>query len=273
VTRFGQTRPIRAVDLPDGAWWQDVDTPADLLRARRLIRRSLTKDSDGPVSRYLNRPISTRITMAIAPLRISPDVLSVLFFLVGVWAAWSLSAGRAVVGGLLLQAASILDGVDGETARLLKITTERGAMLDALVDRMVDAAVFAGVSLWLWTDPSRLFRAMIISMSALGWAAIALTARKRWWAVSAMEQPPEVERRLGLLLGGRDGRLFVMAGLAFVDLPGLALAAGILSYASNILIRAVLLLPGLRVRSASVPAVSPPQGVGQASDGDLEEVG
>jgi choline kinase len=27
VTRLAQTRPLRAVDLPAGCWWQDVDTP------------------------------------------------------------------------------------------------------------------------------------------------------------------------------------------------------------------------------------------------------
>jgi hypothetical protein len=27
VTRLAQTRPLRAVALPAGCWWQDVDTP------------------------------------------------------------------------------------------------------------------------------------------------------------------------------------------------------------------------------------------------------
>jgi CDP-L-myo-inositol myo-inositolphosphotransferase len=272
VTRLAQARPIRAVPLPAGTWWQDVDTPTDLVRARGLVRRSLTKETDGPVSRHLNRPISTRITMALAPLRIPPDLLSVLFFLVGIWAAWSLSAGRGVVGGLLVQTASVLDGVDGESARLHGNVTARGALLDALVDRMVDAAVVAGVGLWLWSDPSRLFRAMIIAMAAVGWASIALIAKEKWQAIPALEQPPAVERRLGVLLGGRDGRLFVMAACAVFRRPEFAVVAASVSWGATVLIRTVLLvMPGRRV----VPAAKapPPSEVRQAADGDLEEVG
>src|SRR5205814_6886033 len=114
VTRVAETTRVRAVPLPPGSWWQDVDTPEDLRRAKTLIRRSLAKSTDGPVSRYLNRPISTRITMALGRFLISPNLLTGVILLVGVWAGWSLSASRAVVGGLLTQAVSMLDGVDGE---------------------------------------------------------------------------------------------------------------------------------------------------------------
>jgi CDP-L-myo-inositol myo-inositolphosphotransferase len=63
VTRLAQTRPLRAVALPAGCWWQDVDTPHDARVARAALRRSLGKDADGPVSRWLNRPLSTRLGM------------------------------------------------------------------------------------------------------------------------------------------------------------------------------------------------------------------
>jgi choline kinase len=68
VTRLAQTqtRPLRAVELPAGCWWQDVDTPQDVRAAKRALRRSLAKDADGPVSRLLNRPLSTRLSMVLA---------------------------------------------------------------------------------------------------------------------------------------------------------------------------------------------------------------
>ena len=55
VTRLAQTRPLRAVTLPAGCWWQDVDAPQDARAAKMALRRSLGKDADGPVSRWLNR--------------------------------------------------------------------------------------------------------------------------------------------------------------------------------------------------------------------------
>jgi choline kinase len=47
VTRLAQTRPLLAVALPAGCWWQDVDTPQDARAARVALRRSLGKDTDG----------------------------------------------------------------------------------------------------------------------------------------------------------------------------------------------------------------------------------
>jgi hypothetical protein len=263
---------VEAVPIAPGAWWQDVDTPDDLLRARELVRRSLMKDTDGPVSRHLNRPVSTRITMALAPLRIHPDVLSVMFFLVGMTAAWSLSAGRALVGGLLVQAASILDGVDGETARLRGLASARGAMLDATMDRMVDAAVVAGLGLWLWEDPSRLFRAMIIAMASVGWAALALGAKEKWRAIPALERPPDTERRLGILLGGRDGRSLVMALGAVAGRPEISILGAALSWSSTVSVRTFLLIRGGPRSRSAVRKASAPQEVRQHPHGDLDEI-
>jgi hypothetical protein len=75
VTRLVQARPLRAVALPAGCWWQDVDTPQDARAARMALRRSLVKEADGPVSRWLNRPLSTRLSMVLARLRPAPDLV------------------------------------------------------------------------------------------------------------------------------------------------------------------------------------------------------
>src|SRR6266571_4225280 len=50
-------------------------------RAAARLRRSLPKEADGPVSRYLNRPLSTRMSMALAHLPLHPDVVSLVAFL------------------------------------------------------------------------------------------------------------------------------------------------------------------------------------------------
>src|SRR5256885_9753015 len=39
VTRLARGAAVRAVPLPAGAWWQDVDTPDDLHKAKVLVRR------------------------------------------------------------------------------------------------------------------------------------------------------------------------------------------------------------------------------------------
>jgi 1L-myo-inositol 1-phosphate cytidylyltransferase / CDP-L-myo-inositol myo-inositolphosphotransferase len=286
VTAMGRVAPIRAVRLQETGWWQDIDTPQDLRLAKHRLRQSLAKPTDGPVSRYLNRPISTRITMALSAARIPPAAFSVFTAMVGLWAAWSLSASRAVVGGIFVQAASILDGIDGETARLQWRTSERGALLDDLLDRMVDAVIVAGICLWLWDDPSRPFRTMIIVMTAAAWPFIHLAVKKPF---QVFEVPPSAGRRpLLVVVGSRDVRLLIVAGLCFVDRPWIALVAGTLAYVVSVLRRIPfmlarvgrgilrrfrplrVMLPDSLRRDAPARAAAPHE-VGQPADGDLRE--
>jgi choline kinase/phosphatidylglycerophosphate synthase len=239
ITELSQNRPLGVVALPPGAWWQDIDTPDDLRTARTMLRRSLANPTDGPVSKNLNRPLSTRLTMAISPFRLSPTLLTFAAFLVGIYAAWSLSAGRAVVGGLMVQLNSVLDGIDGETARLQFRASRSGARLDSTADRMIDAAVVAGVGLWLWVDPSRTFRATIILASAAGWGIIAYRLEDK---VSTFELPPSSDRPLSLMLLGRDVRMLILSAGSILDLPLAALAVGFVTYSSSGLLRVVRVL-------------------------------
>lgn len=261
VTNLAREAPIRAVALPLGTWWQDVDTPEDLKAARARVRRSLGKETDGLISRKLNRPISTRITMALAPLRVSPHLLSLVTLIVGVWAAWSLSAGRALMGGLLVHAASVLDGSDGETARLQGTSSRRGAALDAFFDRMVDAAIFSGLWLWVWDNPSREFRIMVISIAALGWGVLANSLQE---PVSVFEVPRRHEPRLLALFGGRDTRMLVLAIGSLVTLPVLAFAGALLAYGVSAIWR-VWLVAGGRPRGSPDGSMVKPVGVASPS--------
>src|SRR6202048_5577601 len=100
-SRLAEICPLRAVPLPEYAWWQGVDTPADVRRASVRLRRSLVKAEDGPVSRYLNRPLSTRISMLLARARLPPDLVTWLAFALGVAAAGLLDLGQGLAGALV----------------------------------------------------------------------------------------------------------------------------------------------------------------------------
>jgi phosphatidylglycerophosphate synthase len=200
VTRLAQTRPLRAVELPAGCWWQNVDTPQDARAARMALRHSLSKDTDGPVSRLLNRPLSTRLSMALAPLRPAPDLVSLVALGLGLAGATLLAAGQGLAGGLLVHASSVADGVDGEVARLQLRGGPRGALLDGLLDRVGDAAILAGLGCGRWaaTAPRGVLgltvaatTGAVLSMASKDRAAALLGGRTaacswspwvRWWA-------------------------------------------------------------------------------------------
>jgi choline kinase/phosphatidylglycerophosphate synthase len=136
--------------------WKDVDTPDDLEKARKLywrvLRRELTRPGDGLVSRYLNRPISSRISIALyrRRLHVDPNIVSIISFLICVCGAIFLALRSFLIGGLLIQTSSIIDGVDGELARLFKRTSNFGALLDSFLDRLADLSVIMGLIIVLW---------------------------------------------------------------------------------------------------------------------------
>ena len=243
VSSFAERRELHVVPVPPGSWWRDVDTPEDMRAVGRRLRRSLFKRSDGPVSRFLNRPVSTRLSMAIAPMRMHPDLLSLIAALLGLGAAALLWHGLGVAGAVLTHAMSVLDGVDGESARLQQRARPEGALLDGVLDRLGDAALVAGLAVWAVSEGQVSSSVGLgIAVVATALAVLSMATKDR---IDALGLPPAPERRLTFLLGGRDARLlFVVAG-ALVGRPAWALIAMIVTSGVTLVARIVL------VRSAA----------------------
>jgi 1L-myo-inositol 1-phosphate cytidylyltransferase / CDP-L-myo-inositol myo-inositolphosphotransferase len=238
VTTFAASRPLAAIPLPPGAWWLDIDTPEDLRAATRTMRRALAKPDDGPVSHYVNRPVSTRLSMAIAPVRIHPDVISAAATVTGIVAAWLLGMGSGVVGAIVTTLTSILDGMDGEAARLQDRATPSGALLDGVLDRLTDAAIVAGLSVWAigegMVSPSA---GVILAVAATAASLLSMATKDR---IAAVGLPAAPERRIAFLLGGRDGRLLLVTTFALVGRPTWALIAVTATVGAALAIRLLL---------------------------------
>lgn len=150
---------ISAVDLR-GLPWIDVDTPADVRRAERmLVRAAAGKPGDGVVSSRLNRPLSWRISLLLLRAGVTPMGATLLSFALALAAAGALALGAAwpaalVLGGALVQLASIVDGTDGEIARATLRASPRGAYLDSVLDRVADAAVLVGLAVACGLSPA-----------------------------------------------------------------------------------------------------------------------
>jgi choline kinase/phosphatidylglycerophosphate synthase len=242
ISALAEREPMTAVPLPEDSWWHDVDTPADLRTAGLQVRRSLVKREDGPVSRYLNRPVSTRVSMILAPLRLSPDAVSVVVAVLGILAAVLLGRGDGLAGGLLAQAVSVLDGVDGELARLQVRAGPRGALLDGVLDRAVDAALVVGLGVWALDAGTPARTAVALVAAAAAGSVMTMASKDRVWALGL---PPAPERAIGYLLGGRDGRLLLIALFAVLSRPALALAAVSIAAWLSVAVRVI----AVRVRS------------------------
>jgi phosphatidylglycerophosphate synthase len=208
----------------------------------------MTKDEDGPVSRYLNRPVSTRVSTVIAPLPLSPDMVSFVALALGVAAAVFLGLGRGIAGGILVHVGSIFDGVDGELARLKLRARPSGAFLDGVLDRAADAAIMAGLGVWALAGSSD--RAtLLLTVAATAGAMLSMASKDR---IAALGLPPAPERRLAWLLGGRDGRLLIVAACALAGQPLLALGAVAVTSVLSLALRGFFVWSAVRAESSSV---------------------
>ncbi|MFL6043031.1 MAG: NTP transferase domain-containing protein [Gaiellales bacterium] len=237
ISRLAADEHLAAVPLPPGAWWHDIDVPEDLHAARRSLRRSLGKPSDGPVARTLNRPISTRVSMVISRLRPNPMTVSLLTLAVSAAAGVLLALGKGIAGGVLLQLGSIGDGIDGELARLQYRASAWGALMDGVFDRLADAIAIAGLTIWAVHDgPLSYTWAIVLATAAATGSLMSMASKDR---IRALGLRQAREDRLSLLFGGRDARLLLVAIAAVLGAPVVGLILVILTTTITLVFRLV----------------------------------
>ncbi len=122
-----------------------VDTPADVGAAERRLLKSLIKDTDGFMARHVERPISLMISRRLAGTAITPNQMSLISVAVGICGGPFFLSSRPLmqtIGALLFLAHSILDGCDGELARLKFQQSRWGGVLDFWGDNVVHTIIF-----------------------------------------------------------------------------------------------------------------------------------
>ena len=84
----------------------------------------------------------------LARLGIRANTLTMLGFLLNVFAALLLAAGHFTAGGIVFLVFNALDFLDGAVARLTGTASDFGAFLDSVVDRYSEAVIFVGLGWW-----------------------------------------------------------------------------------------------------------------------------
>ena len=191
-----------------GRFWIDVDDPAAFRRAEdAILARLKDKPNDGPVSRHLNRPLSVKISRRLVNYPVTPNQISLSSFFCSVLAAglFALSGYFALlVGGFLAQFASVIDGCDGEVARLTYQSSDYGGWFDAVLDRYADAFLLFGLMWHVYADKNDSLILLIGFLAIIGSFMLSYTADKH---DSLMRN--RINRGRGLRMG-RDIRVFLI---------------------------------------------------------------
>lgn len=146
-----------------------VKDNSDVRVIEKSLIRNLTKPNDGWVSRHLNRPISTQFSRLLAHTNITPNQVTLVLVLPGLLTGLILAKGGYwgfLVGGALFHLTSILDGVDGEMARLKFKSSLYGKWLDFMCDNLAYLAALVGFLIGLFRDGISPFEKMA-SLTAL----------------------------------------------------------------------------------------------------------
>ena len=185
--------------------WQRVDTEEDLSSAERKLDRWLVKPTDGIYARF-NRSISIPISRQLIKFPITANMVTLFTLGVGIASAIYFALGgywNTLAGAFLCLTASILDGCDGEVARLKLQESAFGCWLETVCDYLFYLFLFVGMTVGLWrSSGSRmylvwggmlLFGAMA-SFLAIGWERHRLAANRpeqllKIWQAHAESRP------------------------------------------------------------------------------------
>ncbi len=257
---------VRVCDVTAFLHQRVTDPEAQAVVTDALFER-LRLPHDGVVARLVNRRLSLALTRHLfVPWRVAPADLTMasaglvlaatLLFVVGAYVTSLLAA-------LLVLFARVLDGADGEIARLTFQERSAGAWGETVAHGLADAAVLLGLGLGVSAHHDDAWVPVLLGWLAFGMTLFVqvvvlhfLASRMhrgeahlfRWWfeyprppAVAAPAGPEAAERvwvtaerapvrapgrlvRFGKALAGRDTHGFVLLAATAVGLPEAAFA-------------------------------------------------
>ena len=260
--------------------------------AEDAVFEDLMRGDLGLVARYINKKISFRLTRyLLVYLPITPNMVTLIAGFLGLWGALLISTGtydHVVLGFLLAQAQSILDGCDGELARVRFQQTGIGEWLDTIVDDLLNLAIVLAVGVALWRKGAPLgdfkdikvgdavavlnggtFLDMKLALAAAGmllfYNIVAYrelirqgeggeVLKIRWWfaygqSLKSMSGAGSGPLKAILMIGKRDFFIFAWLALAYFDLlPIVLLYALILAIVYACVAVGQLLTPEWRLR-------------------------
>lgn len=170
-------------------------------------------------------PLIEPVARAFARAGFSPNSLTMIGLLIGSAAAWLFADGETILAGVALLVCGAFDVIDGAVARLTGKETAFGGLLDAVIDRYVDFAIFIGIiygglaNLWL---PS------------WAWATLALTGS---FMVSYVRARAEAfgTGKLDVGIAERGERILILALGGLIGLTRFAVAiVAVLAHATAI---------------------------------------
>ena len=173
---------------PAGALLCSAADPLGRQNAERALFAKLGRTGDGWLTRVVDRRLSRALTRQLLPWGVSPNQVTLASIAIGIagGACFALASPFwSIVGALLFFASTVIDGCDGEIARLTFRESAFGARLDILGDNVVHVFLFGGIATGLYR------RSADATVAVLGIALVAgvlLAMATVYWCI--VRRPP-----------------------------------------------------------------------------------
>jgi len=171
--------------------------------------------------RQIGRGMTGGLSRMLAKSGINPNTVTWLGFIITIGAAYIVSTGALLAGGLVFLFASFFDMLDGAVARATGQITKFGGILDATLDRLSEAAVFIGIMVF-YAPNGDAWPVMLTGLTLAGSQVVSyLRARSEATGLQGKDgifTRPErvIVLALGLLTGWLVPALVIICVMSFV---------------------------------------------------------
>jgi len=218
-----------------------------------LLKKSHKHKETAFVSTYINSPCYHLITRFLIDKNITPNQVSISTIFLAMGAALAYIYGNFIAGGILVQVINIVDGVDGEIARIKHTGSPYGEIIDSLSDRVVEIVLCLAIGYGVWHAKGS-FSGWAFSLIGIigflegNYLTELVGARGRKEILKKSWQ--ELKKLIKFRLNHRSNQLFIVFVLSLLGRPELALLlVGIISILYSAL-RFYKMLPYLKKLSS-----------------------
>jgi len=270
---LSEMHSVVCMEIPED-FSQNVTTAEGRDNADKKLDRWLVKPTDGIYAR-MNRKISIPISRQLIKFPITPNMVSIFTLGVGFASAACFAYGsywNTLLGAFLCICASILDGCDGEVARLKLQESDFGCWLETVCDYLFYLFLFVGMTIGLWRTSGNkaylewgglLVFGAVATFLAAGWQRHRLAAGRPEqllgiWQAHAESRPSNPFLYVGRQLEFIIRRCFFPYALLVFALFNITNVAFVLAAIGANLAWPIILYSSLTFSGAQKPAVTTP---------------
>lgn len=178
-----------------------------------------TAEGDGFMARHFDRKVSQFFSRRLVRTQVTPNQVTLMGVSIGLTGALLLSLPGYwphLLGSLLFVFCVIVDGVDGEIARLKLMDSRFGHYLDITTDNLVHIAVFIGMAIGLFNETGNSLYLWALWFLLGGFAVCALAVYQCILRADAvtLERSPRLLRLMGMVSNRDFAYLVVLLAVA-----------------------------------------------------------